>query len=48
MKLMPRIHIEVDDDLHRHVKAQAALEGKSLKQFVIDALAAAVAKKGRK
>lgn len=38
-----RIHYEIPDDLHRQVKSHAALEGKTLKQYVIDALAAAVA-----
>jgi len=33
-----RIHYEVPDDLHRRAKAAAALNGVSLKNFVIEAL----------
>jgi predicted HicB family RNase H-like nuclease len=33
------------EDLHRKVKAQAALEGKTLKQYVLDTLQAAVTEK---
>jgi hypothetical protein len=41
---MARIHIEIDDDLHREVKATAALQGTTLKAFVIQSLQAAVAR----
>ncbi len=37
-----RIHYEIPDDLHRQVKSQAAMQGKTLKQFVIEALEAAI------
>jgi predicted HicB family RNase H-like nuclease len=37
-----RINYELPEDLHRRAKAAAALEGSSLKDFVISALAAAV------
>jgi predicted transcriptional regulator len=33
-----RVHYEIDDRLHREVKALAATEGKTLKQVVEDAL----------
>jgi predicted HicB family RNase H-like nuclease len=48
VQTVARIHYEIPDDLHRQVKSQAALEGKTLKQFVIDALAEAVRKNERK
>jgi hypothetical protein len=34
-----RIHYEIDDDLHRQAKAAAALQGKTLKEFIEEALA---------
>jgi predicted HicB family RNase H-like nuclease len=37
-----RIHYEIPDDLHRRAKSAAALEGKTLKEFVIDAISSAV------
>ena len=40
--------IAVPTDLHTEVKAQAALQEKTLKQFVIDALRAAVKEGGSK
>lgn len=46
-----RIHIQIDDDLHRQAKAQAALRGQSLKDFITEAIAVAVraaSKGGRK
>ena len=42
------INITVPDDLHRRAKAEAAMRGQSLKDFIIEALAAAVEKKGGK
>ena len=42
MPTMARIHYEIDDDLHRRVKSAAALEGVTLKQFIVDALRAKV------
>lgn len=44
---MTRVHYEIDDDLHRQAKAAAALEGITLKEFVEDALAAAVTEAGK-
>jgi predicted HicB family RNase H-like nuclease len=41
---MARIHYEIPDDLHRKAKAAAAMNGQTLKDFLTDALAAAVAK----
>lgn len=41
-----RVHYEIPDDLHRRVKAAAALEGKTLKDFLIEALEAAAVKAG--
>ena len=37
-----RIHIEVPDDLHRRAKAAAAMQGVTLKDFVIQALEDAI------
>ena len=37
-----RIHIEVPDDLHRRAKAAAAMQGVTLKDFVIRALEDAI------
>lgn len=37
-----RIHIEVPDDLHRRAKAAAAMQGVTLKDFVIHALENAI------
>ncbi len=39
---MARIHYEVPDDLHRKAKAAAAMQGVTLKDFVIKALDEAV------
>lgn len=52
MPTMARIHYEIDDDLHRRVKAAAALRGDTLKKFIEDALRselgkAETARKGR-
>lgn len=33
-----RIHYEIPDDLHRQVKAEAAMRGLTLKDYVIEAL----------
>ncbi len=33
-----RVHYEIDDDLHRECKAEAALDGLTLKDFVVRAL----------
>lgn len=41
---MARIHYELPDDLHRKAKAAAAMQGVTLRQFITDAIAAAVAK----
>ena len=38
-----RIHIEVDDELHRRLKSEAALRGLTLKAYLIDVLSEAVA-----
>jgi len=39
-----RINYEIPDDLHHRAKAVAALEGKTLREFLIEALAEAVAR----
>jgi uncharacterized protein (DUF1778 family) len=39
---MTRLHIKLPDDLHRRLKSAAALEGKTMTTFVIDALRTAV------
>ena len=33
-----RIHYEIPDDLHRRIKAAAAMKGQTLKDFLIEAL----------
>jgi hypothetical protein len=43
-----RIHYEIPDDLHRKVKAAAALKGVTLKDFVIEALAASISEKPKR
>jgi predicted HicB family RNase H-like nuclease len=35
-----RIHYEIPDDLHRRAKSAAALEGVTLKEFLVRALEA--------
>lgn len=40
---MARINVNLDEELHRKVKAAAALNGLTLKDFVVTTLAAAVA-----
>lgn len=44
MKLVAHMNYEVPDELHRRAKAAAALQGVSLKDFLIQALEDAVAK----
>lgn len=39
---MARINVDLDEELHRMVKAVAALKGVTLKDFVVATLAAAV------
>ena len=43
---MPRIHYEIPDELHRQAKAEAALKGVTLRDFLIQALERAVAEDG--
>ncbi len=38
MTLVARIHYEIPDDLHRRVKSAAALQGVTLKDFLIRVL----------
>ena len=45
---MPVIHYEIPEDLHRRAKAAAAMEGCTLKDFVVEALEAAVEKDEKK
>jgi hypothetical protein len=40
---MPRIHYEIPDQLHRRAKAEAALRGLTLRDFLIQALERSVA-----
>jgi hypothetical protein len=42
-----RIHYEIPDDIHRRAKAAAALRGQTLKDFVTEAIEAAVDKSER-
>lgn len=39
---MARINVDLDDELHRRVKAAAALKGVTLKDFVVTTLRGAV------
>jgi hypothetical protein len=41
---MPIVKYTLPDDLHRRAKAAAAMQGTTLKQFLLDALEAAVVK----
>jgi len=43
MSDVARVHYEIPDDLHRKAKSAAALRGMTLREFVIIALANAVA-----
>jgi predicted HicB family RNase H-like nuclease len=38
-----RIHYEIDDEIHRRAKANAALKGMTLREYVEQAIAQAVA-----
>ncbi len=38
MQTVAKINYDLPDDLHRRAKSAAALQGVSLKQFLIDAL----------
>lgn len=38
MPPMPRLHIELPDNLHRRAKAAAAMQGVTLKEFVTTAI----------
>lgn len=40
-----RINYEIPDDLHHRAKALAALEGKTLREFIVEALAEAAARR---
>jgi predicted HicB family RNase H-like nuclease len=40
-----RINYEIPDELHHQAKAFAALEGKTLREFIVEALAEAVARR---
>ena len=42
-----RIHYVIPDDLHREAKAAAAMQGITLREFIIEALAVAVAVKAK-
>lgn len=42
MATVARVHYEIPDDLHRRVKAAAAMRGQTLKVFLIEALQRAV------
>jgi predicted HicB family RNase H-like nuclease len=44
MTAVARVHYEIPDDLHRRAKSAAALQGLTLREFVIRALADAVDK----
>jgi hypothetical protein len=42
-----RVHYEIDDTLHRRAKSAAAMQGVTLREFVVRALEAAVEKADR-
>jgi predicted HicB family RNase H-like nuclease len=44
---MARVNYEVPDDVHRRAKAAAALEGITLREFIIQAMQAALDKAER-
>lgn len=48
MKPVANMNYEIPDDLHRRAKSAAALQGVSLKVFLIAALEEAVAKAEKK
>lgn len=48
MTSVARIHYEIPDDLHRRVKSAAALQGVTLKDFLIRVLEEAVPEDKRK
>ncbi len=48
MTPVARIHYEIPDDLHRRVKSAAALQGVTLKDFLIRVLEEAVPEDKRK
>jgi predicted HicB family RNase H-like nuclease len=39
---MARVNFELPDELHRRAKARAALEGSTLREFIIEAVRKAV------
>jgi predicted HicB family RNase H-like nuclease len=43
-----RINYEIPDELHHRAKALAALEAKTLREFIVEALADAVDRRARK
>jgi HicB family len=43
MPAVARVHYEIPDDLHRKAKAAAALQGVTLREFIVRALGEAVA-----
>lgn len=45
---MPFLHVEIADELHRRIRVAAATEGKTIKQYVTDALDAATAEKPKR
>jgi|GEM_PF-5605054 hypothetical protein len=42
MTRVARIHYEIPDDLHRRVKAAAAMRGMTLKDYIVEVLSQAV------
>jgi len=42
MPRVARIHYEIPDDLHRRVKAAAAMRGMTLKDYIVEVLSQAV------
>ena len=42
MTAVARIHYEIPDDLHRRVKAAAAMRGMTLKDYLVEILSRAV------
>lgn len=42
--IVPHIHYEIPDELHRRIKAAAARRGQTLKTFILEALEQAAVK----
>jgi predicted HicB family RNase H-like nuclease len=48
MPAVARVHYEIPDDLHRKAKAAAALQGVTLREFIVRALVSCAGNSGDK